>query len=254
MRIPWTGNKLPIFADASHEHAGSDITSGTVYEKWIDADIARDSEIMPAVLDSDGPGSGLNADYLDNYTSGSFVRTTQDYGRSGVSPNLYEGTTSLSVKYVNESGDVMSGNTTGWLFDVTNTGTGYGIDSSAQHLALRGAASSSSGTGVRGNASGASGYGVYGYASGNTGRGVYGTAVSTGDYLNYGGYFSAAGEDGRGVYGYASKTGDVINYGGYFQARGDSGRPSTAMPGAAVAVALKPMLLPMAFIQEPMAA
>ena len=56
----------------THVHSGGDINTGTVADARIASTLARDSEIMSTVLASDGPGSGVNADYLDNYTSGSF--------------------------------------------------------------------------------------------------------------------------------------------------------------------------------------
>ncbi|MGD2147408.1 MAG: hypothetical protein PVH41_12000 [Anaerolineae bacterium] len=49
----------------SHAHSGDDITAGTVAEARVDASIARDSEIVPTVLNNDGAGSGLDADTVD---------------------------------------------------------------------------------------------------------------------------------------------------------------------------------------------
>ena len=57
------------FALAAHTHDGADITSGTVGEPYIDPLIARDDEIVPTVLASDGTGSGLDADLLDGRDS-----------------------------------------------------------------------------------------------------------------------------------------------------------------------------------------
>jgi parallel beta-helix repeat protein len=48
-----------------HQHAGSDITSGSVAAANIDTTIARDSEIMTTVLANDGEGTTLDADLLD---------------------------------------------------------------------------------------------------------------------------------------------------------------------------------------------
>ena len=56
----------------THVHSGGDINTGTVADARIASTLARDSEIMSTVLANDGPGSGVNADYLDNYTSSSF--------------------------------------------------------------------------------------------------------------------------------------------------------------------------------------
>ena len=60
------------FADATHQHSGADITSGTVAEARIDATIARDGEVVPTVKDNDGSGSGLDADLLDGKDSSEF--------------------------------------------------------------------------------------------------------------------------------------------------------------------------------------
>jgi plastocyanin len=64
---------------------------------------------------NDGPGSGLNADYLDNYTSGSFLKTTDGYKRvvhrspylihyrsvdSAVSGSNYDSTQTISYSSV----------------------------------------------------------------------------------------------------------------------------------------------------------
>lgn len=63
------------FAAAAHVHAGGDITSGIVGESVIDSAVARDNEIVPTVLASDGAGSGLDADLIDGADS-SVLRTT----------------------------------------------------------------------------------------------------------------------------------------------------------------------------------
>jgi hypothetical protein len=84
----------------------------TASDGQIPAGVARDSEIMPTVLANDGPGSTLNADLLDGQDSAVFVTALSDYGRSGVAANLYEGATTLNDKYVNTSGDNVTGNLT----------------------------------------------------------------------------------------------------------------------------------------------
>jgi hypothetical protein len=61
------------FANAIHAHSGADITSGTVAEARIDAAVARDSEVIPKVLASDGTNSGLDADKLDGKDSTRFL-------------------------------------------------------------------------------------------------------------------------------------------------------------------------------------
>ena len=111
-----SGKEASQFANSTHVHSGSEITSGVVLEGWIDSaiardvetsaaiashaaiaaahhtkttsfteltdvaadaqipkSIARDSEIMPAVLGNDGTGSTLDADYLDGNDSRAFA-------------------------------------------------------------------------------------------------------------------------------------------------------------------------------------
>jgi len=51
---------------------GANINSGTIGDARIDGAIARDSEIVPTVLASDGQGSGLDADLLDGLDARAF--------------------------------------------------------------------------------------------------------------------------------------------------------------------------------------
>jgi len=71
------------FAEVVHEQVGDLITSGTVMESVIDPAICRDSEIMPAVLASGGPGSGLDADLLDGMDSTSFLTGSSGWALAG---------------------------------------------------------------------------------------------------------------------------------------------------------------------------
>jgi len=240
--------------------ADSAINSNKVADGSVAAVDLKDGTALAEILDDDGPGSGLNADSLDGYSSSAFVRTLQDYGRSGVASNLYEGTSSLASKYVNVTGDTMSGSSTGNMLEVNNSlssGGGYGVyartysetgaavagfamnngdvqNQGGRFLAYgddgRGvyglAADSGTGTNYGGYFEGysSSGRGVYAKATGNYGRGVVGAATNTGAYTNYGGYFTSAGAYGRAVYGRATNSGAYPNYGGYFHADGAKGR------------------------------
>jgi hypothetical protein len=65
---------------------GGNITSGTVGEARIDAALARDSEIIPAVLADDGAGSGLDADLLDGLNSSALWQLS---GNSGTTPGTH---------------------------------------------------------------------------------------------------------------------------------------------------------------------
>ncbi len=84
------------------------VTSGMVVNgQIVDADISSSAAIAPSKISgiawtssNDGPGSGLDADLLDGQHASGFLSTSNDYGRSGVSTTLYEGTTRLADKYL----------------------------------------------------------------------------------------------------------------------------------------------------------
>jgi len=89
----------------SNSVTGSMISDGTI----TNSDIFGGAGISPSKISgtawtssNDGSGSGLDADRLDGLHASSFLSTSSDYGRPGVAPVLYEGTTTLSNKYVNE--------------------------------------------------------------------------------------------------------------------------------------------------------
>lgn len=62
------------YAPAGHDHDAAAITSGVLSDAVVPAAIARDVEVMPTVLGSDGPGSTLNADLLDHLDSSKLVK------------------------------------------------------------------------------------------------------------------------------------------------------------------------------------
>ncbi len=77
---------------------GSDeITDGSVSSSDL-----KDGAALAEILDDDGSGSGLDADLLDGHNSDYFVSAGNDYGRAGVAANLYEGSSTLTSRYVNE--------------------------------------------------------------------------------------------------------------------------------------------------------
>lgn len=53
------------------------IVGGQIADSQVPAGIARDAEILPAVLSADGPGSQLDADLLDGLSSASFTQLGQ---------------------------------------------------------------------------------------------------------------------------------------------------------------------------------
>ncbi|MBM3238557.1 hypothetical protein FJZ31_19860 [Candidatus Poribacteria bacterium] len=89
------------------------IADGTI----VDADISSSAAISPGKISgtawtslNDGIGSNLDADKLDGLNSTDFLSTNNDYGRQGVATDLYEGSTKLTDKYVNVTGDTIYGN------------------------------------------------------------------------------------------------------------------------------------------------
>ncbi len=71
------GHASSEFALTTHQHDGSDITSGTIDEARIPDSIARDGEVFGIVTGSDGSGSGLDADLLDGKDSSEFGTASQ---------------------------------------------------------------------------------------------------------------------------------------------------------------------------------
>jgi len=76
-------------------HASSTPTAGYLYP------LDGSAKIPNARLYT-GSGNGLDADLLDGQHASDFLTTANDYGRSGVAADLYEGTSTLTSKYVNE--------------------------------------------------------------------------------------------------------------------------------------------------------
>jgi len=159
-------------------------------------------------IGTDTPGEQLEVVGTIHSTTGGFrfpdgtLQTTADTGEEGLTLP-YVGTTS----------------TGGNAFEISNTGSGRGIFSSASGV---------SGQGVRGEATDTgSGTNIGGYfvAAGGSGRGIYAEATNAGDVSNYGGYFKSAGKSGTAVLGHATASGidDISNIGGRFQADGKYG-------------------------------
>jgi len=212
----------------------------------------------------------INADMLDGLEAVDLVSPASDHGRSGVAADLYEGTTKLTDKYVDQDGDpdmIGAFSLVGWL---TITGTtagsqllhvqnfGNANDSCAilgraaqggniTSYGVKGYSIGNLGYGVYGVGDGSSTYGVYGEADGESGRGVHGKATGISAYATSGYasgtngiglYGEATGSNGQGVHGLASNTGNYTTYGGYFKSKGSSGRgvyaESTGWYGRAV--------------------
>ncbi len=201
------------FADASHAHDGTDI-SGVVNESTIPDAIAWDSEVLPIVTGSDGPGSGLDADLLDGMDSTDFVSKTgpESISSASAEPTLtvtqsgdglagefhsdtdsgLVGTTSSDVNYkagvIGRAGDVAisivgkygvfgESDSGKGVTGVSSTDTGiFGYSISAD--AIKGQTPNGSGAAVRGyNTSGTgTAYGISGSTSSEDGIAVMGSA------------------------------------------------------------------------------
>lgn len=96
------------------EGQGNSISSSMIIDGTI---VNSDISSVAGISDSKISGTGnivtnLNADKLDGLNSTDFLNTSNDYGRPGVSLNLYEGNTALTALYINE-GQSASGDLSG---------------------------------------------------------------------------------------------------------------------------------------------
>jgi hypothetical protein len=113
------GQHASAFATSAHTHAGENITSGTVAEVRIHADIARDSEIMPTVLANDGAASTLDADLLDGQHASAFAAGTHTHAGGDItSGTVAEARIHAAIA---RDSEIMS-------TVLTNDGTGSGLD------------------------------------------------------------------------------------------------------------------------------
>jgi hypothetical protein len=179
-----------------------------------------------------------NADLLDGQHASSFLSTANDYGRSGVATDLYEGTSTLTDKYVNETGPEGVDATSGTAFTGHASGSspssmigikGYGNNSSSGSVYGGYFESTTSGTGIHSgiyalgrSSSSASAYGVQASASNSSDGSAYGghfTVDAAGTGTHYGvranSYSSSDGWH-YGVYGSATNSSTGHPKGGYF--------------------------------------
>lgn len=233
-RQKFTSTPFAFKAQKADIVADGAITSAMIANDAVDTDKVANNAITSAkIVDgtvsaadiSGGPGSGLDADTLDGLQASSFLSTVSDYGRLDVSSTLYEGSQSLTSKYVNEIGDDMTGRLTVTRPNSGPTGWQEAIKGSLLGSATLGAgvygySEGDSAHGVHGGAIGASGTGVYGEATGSGSRGVYGNSVGASGTGVYG---EATDSNGYGVQGLASATGEAMGTGGYFSANGRLG-------------------------------
>lgn len=169
------GESATAFANSSHNHSGSHIITGTVADARIQSTLARDTEVMPIVLASDGPGSGLNADMLDGHSTSYFERnlTIGDgldldiYNEISVDPTEFNG----SVPIGSSSGNTATASSTTWVQVDAHTIT---APSDGEVLLI--------GFGWISCESGCSG--LFGYGTGVVGFGISGLPPLVGDFGN----------------------------------------------------------------------
>ena len=245
-----------FFATATHDHdtdyvnegQANSITSGMIQDGEVTNTDLQDGATLSEIQDDDGDGSGLDADLLDGHHWSEVMDTGDDYGRSGVATDLYEGTTTLTDKYVNEtgpetitasdgynpalyvenSGRAIFCKSTYWdqyaLHAESEGGTWPNGTITAKHTGSGGIAVSGlndSGaygvygkgrTGICGDCTGGGGQGFGVFGNGNCGNshGVYGTSNSWGGVKGVG--------EGSGSYGVKGVgQGSGTSYGGMFE-------------------------------------
>jgi hypothetical protein len=113
------GVSSTAFANASHTHSGSDITSGTVDASVIDAAVARVADVFSIVLANDGTGSTLDADLLDGLSSTAFAAASHAHSGDDITSGMVgEARIAAQLARDNEVFGIVT----------DNDGTGSGLD------------------------------------------------------------------------------------------------------------------------------
>lgn len=111
----------------------SNINAGTLADARIPAAITRDSEVFSLVTAADGTGSGLDADLLDGLDSTAFAAANHNHD------TRYYTQSQSESRYVNTTGDTMSGASANPILAATQTGTGTAVQgntsSTSNHVA-----------------------------------------------------------------------------------------------------------------------
>jgi hypothetical protein len=206
--------------------------------RYLGVKVGGDPEITPRKSIVSVPYA-YNADLLDGQHASSFLSTANDYGRSGVAADLYEGTSTLTDKYVNETGPETVDATSDPAFTgsaiVSNSFAVRGIRGYAENSSTGDAyggyfEAESPGTGAHlglwafGRSSSiSSAYGVASSGENNSDGDAYGghfTGNTSGTGTSYGVKAVSFGSSGwtYGVYGSARNTSTGYPKGGYFYA------------------------------------
>jgi hypothetical protein len=175
-------SKIGHHHDTQYVNEGqtSSVNSAMIANFSITAADIQDGATRLEILDDDGPGSSLDADFLDGYTSSYFMPATTD-------------------KWVNITGDTMTG-----ALNMVTTGTSINVDANTTNTHVYGVR-------VDADQSAANNYYIYGLysdtdssaASGYT-YGTYSNAA--GNYYSYGvlGIGTSVTRTAYGLYGQAS--------------------------------------------------
>lgn len=197
----------------------------------VNQDISPSAAIAASKID-DGTGSGLDADLLDGLNSSDFLSTASDYGRSGVASNLYEGSQTLTQRYVNSTGpDSVVGSGLANALTAIGLGGVYGRGGSGDIYSPTGVTGYAESNGTFSNVA----YGVYGSAKNSV---IFGGNA-------YGGYFRADTNgtgSHYGVYGYSDGYG-VYGSGGAYGVYYSGGLAGTGTKSCVVKTSQGPTLL-----------
>ena len=159
-------------------------------DRWLGIKVNDDSEMSPRQRIA-SVGYAINSDMVDGKHASDFLDASSDWGRPGVVTDLYEGTRTLSDKYINADGpELIRGQLRVERLELDEeqfrTALSAWIKAGQYAAAVNGYSYNDYGWGVHGSAPGSYGRGVSGYASGPYGNGVCGMAQ---DPKGIGGFF-----------------------------------------------------------------
>jgi hypothetical protein len=182
-------NTATSAANAEYATSAGDASHAADADHAVHAETATTATTAGSAATAGYADRAGDAETLDGLHASYFLSASSDYGRNGVSLTLYEGSTALTNKYVNQSGDDVTGRLTA---SVSSLGGGWTeaikgslLGNSAVGAGVYGYTAGSNAYGVYGGAIGTNGVGVFGEASGTTGYGVYGKSHSTAGWAGY---------------------------------------------------------------------
>ncbi len=206
---------------------------------WLGIQVGADPEMTPRQrlsslgyayrgAKADTSSYSMNSDKLDGLHASDFSSPATDYGRSGVATDLYEGTSTLTSKYVNSTGPEGVSSSTGTAFMGYAWGNSY-IDMAGIEGIVRNYGATAYGGKFYAYPDGVGNhYGVYGESHTNSSKNSYG-AYGYGDNAStgpaYGGYFQTTDSgtgNHYGVYGFAYGNSSSTSYGSYGVASNNS--------------------------------